>query len=75
VRRCVLDLAVFDAERRCIAIIEVKRSARARTETRQLHRYRAFGLPVLICRGPSDIQPTILAIQKLIGMGENRVGG
>lgn len=75
VRRCVLDLTVFDDSRRCIAIIEVKRSSRAKTETRQIRRYRAFNLPVLICRGPSDIQPTIQAIQELKRNGEIRVGG
>lgn len=36
-------------------IIEVKRSSKAKTDTKQLDKYRSFGITVLVCLGWSDI--------------------
>lgn len=65
-RRCIFDLAIFDKDRKCVAIIEVKRGRNAKTDTRQLNRYRAFGLPVLLCRSQSEIEKTMSSLKTIL---------
>lgn len=53
-----------------VAIVECKRTPEAGSKrlkrNAQINRYSTFGVPVLLCQGVQDIEPTIMKIGSLL---------
>lgn len=68
-RRCFFDLVIFKIAEPpvAVAIVEVKKSSRRKVElTKQIAKYRSFGLPVFEVRGPEEINPKVESIKNHI---------
>ena len=59
------DLVVFEDDKPLV-IIEIKKTRRANRNTKQLFKYRMFGLPVILCAGPLHIAKTIDKVRRLL---------
>jgi len=77
-RRCFMDLVLFKISKNyeAVAIVEIKRNFRRRfTITKQIEKYRTFGLPVFEIRGPAEINHKVEKLKNFIKTKETEWGG